>query len=366
MQINRSNYEIWLIDWLDGNLSDIQVEQLQHFLNENPELKEEFDELFTFRLNPSGKSFPHKNQLKKTISNLSDSQFDYLSVAYLEKDLSADQQTEFKESIELDTEKKMSFELIQKMRLSPVSLPYMHKNRLKRRTVVQNVFRLSLIGLSAAAIITLVVITYLSKPKALQVNFEKTAQAIVADSTIRKLPVKLISNETKTVRKIIASEKQNKILFAALQEKASSLTEPTINPSKKSDSLIRSANFPITLMKKILVSPEIYLQGEKIPNTLIALKETVDVPEYDDGRSKLGKFIAKTFRVKILKEKTAKDSPLKVYEIAEAGVFGLNKLLGWEMALDEKKDEKGEIKSLYFSSKILKFNAPIKKSEHIQ
>jgi hypothetical protein len=36
------------------------------------------------------------------------------------------------------------------------------------------------------------------------------------------------------------------------------------------------------------------------------------------------------------------------------------------MALDEKKDEKGELKSLYFSSKILKFNAPIKKSEPVQ
>jgi hypothetical protein len=211
-----------------------------------------------------------------------------------------------------------------------------------------------------------VVITYLSKPKALQVNFEKTAQTIVVDSTIRKPAVKIISNETKSGRKIIVSKKQSKILFGALQEKVSSLTEPTINPSKKSDSLIRSANLPLTLINKILVSPEIYLQGEKIPNTLIVLKETVDVTDYDDGRSRLGKFIAKTFRVKILKEKTAKDSPLKVYEIAEAGVSGLNKLLGWEMALDEKKDEKGELKSLYFSSKILKFNAPIKKSEHIQ
>ncbi|MGC1391224.1 MAG: hypothetical protein WA816_09315, partial [Bacteroidales bacterium] len=79
-----------------------------------------------------------------------------------------------------------------------------------------------------------------------------------------------------------------------------------------------------------------------------------------------GKFIARTFREKILKEKTAKDSPLKIYEIAEAGVAGLDKLLGWQMALDEKKDSNGELRSVYFSSKILKFNAPIKKSEPFQ
>ena len=53
MQIDRSNYEIWLIDWLDGNLNDIQAEELQLFLAENPDLKEEFDELAMFRLNPS-------------------------------------------------------------------------------------------------------------------------------------------------------------------------------------------------------------------------------------------------------------------------------------------------------------------------
>jgi len=58
--------------------------------------------------------------------------------------------------------------------------------------------------------------------------------------------------------------------------------------------------------------------------------------------------------------------PLKVYEIAEAGVTGLNRLFGWGMSLDEKNDNKGDLKSVYFSSKILKFNAPVKKSEPLQ
>ena len=47
----------------------------------------------------------------------------------------------------------------------------------------------------------------------------------------------------------------------------------------------------------------------------------------------------------------------------KAGVTGLNKLFGWQMALDKKNDENGQPKSVYFSSKILKFNAPVKKRE---
>jgi hypothetical protein len=366
MHIERSNYEIWLIDWLDGNLSEIQVEQLQHFLSENPDLMEEFDELSLFNLKPTEKSFPNKNQLQKTTANLSGSQLEYLSVAYLEKDLSHDEQTELKENIELDPEKKKLFELIQKMRLSPVSLSYKHKKRLIRRTFAGNVIRLSLIGLSAAAIITLVIITSVSKPGPQQVRFERTAQTLLVDSTIQKPALEKVPKVIKTEKKIISSKKQINNILALSPKTVSFISEPNQNLPVQNDSLLGSTDLPRILINKISVSPDIDLNLETVPNTLIALNYIVPVPEYDDGRSRLSKFIAKTFREKILKVKSAKDSPLKVYEIAEAGVSGLDKLLGWEMALDERKDVNGELKSVYFSSKILKFNAPVKKSEPLQ
>jgi DNA-binding transcriptional ArsR family regulator len=366
MNVDKSNYEIWLIDWLDGNLNEIQCEHLLCFLNENPDLKEEFDELATFRLKPSGKSFPAKDRLKKTPTTLSDSQFEYLFVAYLENDLSSEQQTELRESIELDSEKKLSFELIQKLKLSPVSLSYKYKHRLIRRTIVQNVIRLSIIGLSAAAITTLAIISYTTKPNLLQLKYDKTAQTIIVENSIKKKVVETVSRGIKTERNIILPEKQNKRLSGVPEKGSSSISAINLNSPIQNDSVPGSANLPLTLLNKIPVSKEIGLRKETISNTLIALNYTIVVPEYDDGRSRLSKFIAKTFREKILNEKKAKDSPLKVYEIAEAGVSGLDKLLGWEMALDEKKDLNGDIKSVYFSSKILKFNAPVKKSELLQ
>ena len=66
MQIDRSNYEIWLIDWLDGKLNEVQIRELQHFLKDNPDLNEEFEDLGIFRLKPSESEFPYKNQLIKT------------------------------------------------------------------------------------------------------------------------------------------------------------------------------------------------------------------------------------------------------------------------------------------------------------
>ena len=58
MQIDRSNYEIWFIDWLDGNLNSLQVEQLKLFLDQNPDLREELNDLTTMNLVSPADSFP--------------------------------------------------------------------------------------------------------------------------------------------------------------------------------------------------------------------------------------------------------------------------------------------------------------------
>jgi len=50
------------------------------------------------------------------------------------------------------------------------------------------------------------------------------------------------------------------------------------------------------------------------------------------------------------------------FEIAQAGITGLNKLFGWEIALNKNTDTNGEIRSYNYSSRLLKFNAPVKKS----
>ena len=68
---------------------------------------------------------------------------------------------------------------------------------------------------------------------------------------------------------------------------------------------------PELQINKIPVYAEIDLRNISVNNTLIASNSTFIIPPDDDERSKLSKFITKTFREKILKEKTSLDSPLK-------------------------------------------------------
>jgi hypothetical protein len=175
--------------------------------------------------------------------------------------------------------------------------------------------------------------------------------------------VKKAKGKEHTAVKKIRVKKTSKDLPALSDRQVFPVNEPNLTAYRQPDSIIRKPDSLYSAISKIPVSFMAEIKGEQPPNNLIALNHSFIAPPFDDGRSRLSRFIAKTFREKLLKEKTAKDSPLKGYEIAEVGVSGLNKLLGWEMALDERKNENGELQSVYFSSRILKFNAPVKKSE---
>jgi hypothetical protein len=218
---------------------------------------------------------------------------------------------------------------------------------------------LSLSLLSAAAIITLGIINFFIVPRSLPVKSEETANSMIVDTPTHRETTQKISDKLAT-GKNIPDKKHNKAIIVAPDPPVLALSDQVVKPK---DSTERSPDDRATLIKKISLKFTADVKQEVTQNTLIALNSSAIIPEYDDGRSKLSRFIARTFREKILKEKGVKDSPLKAYEIAEAGVSGLNKLLGWEMALDKRNDENGELKSVYFSSKILKFNAPVKKSE---
>jgi hypothetical protein len=378
MIIDRSNYEIWLIDWLDGNLSSDQIETVESFLKSNPDIKEEFDEMALLCLKPQETKFLKKVPLKKSLRELSLSQFEYLSIGYLENDLRPTQLAELNEIIALDPEKAMAHELIQKTRLKPLDIKYQHKFQLIRRSVKQRVIRWSIIGLSAAATIGLLIISYLITPNSNTNNNGRDGMHSV--STITPIV------DTNGTHSIANTTQPN---LHSDESQSVSPTKPdipgdgkfsvsTITPNDDGDGMhsISTANTTESELasdisryaspEKIIFHPNIDLEVKLLTNTLIASTSRLTIPPFDVERSNIGRFVARNFRQRLLKEKDSKDAPLKAYEIAEAGVIGLNKLLGWQMALNTVNSETGEPASVYFTSKLLKFNIPVKKPESLQ
>ncbi|MGD0342882.1 MAG: hypothetical protein ABSA76_14360 [Bacteroidales bacterium] len=360
MKPDRSNYETWLIDWLDGLLTVQQTEELMAFLDDNPDIREEADSFMLARISPSNDSFAGKEKLLRSVSDIAASQAEYFSAAYLEGDLSAEQKADLQQNIERNPDNRIIFNTIQKIKLIPPVVHYRNKSSLKRITISGRIARISVAVLSAAAFVVFIIFNHMFVPRPVDNN--NAAVAVMTEGTIYTHQPIVIE---KTVNRQVTAHFENGIKKGG-QKTSSGL----------SADLAALQNFPDTLseIKRVHGPESIVFPGrpafsihpDGFGPSLIAAKINFSEPAYDDERSKLNRFIARTFRDKILKEKQVSDAPLKTYEVAEAGIEGLNKLLGWQMALVKTNDESGELKSVYFSSNILKFNAPVRKTTEMQ
>ena len=91
--VSKENYEIWMMDYLDGTLSDTDEATLLQFLEENPQLKEELNGLDNTILKPTETSFNLKSNLLKTPAQEYEMDYpEYVAVKELEEELSADEQ----------------------------------------------------------------------------------------------------------------------------------------------------------------------------------------------------------------------------------------------------------------------------------
>lgn len=363
MNPDRSNYEIWLIDLIDGVLDKTETDKILKFLEQNPDIKEEAESLMFSRLSPYQYPMPDKNEMKRSLNDLTPSQFEFLSVAYLENDLKPDQLEEINQYLEEHPDNRKIFETLQKIKIVPPALDYLNKNRLKRLSPGEKIMHLSLIALSSAAAIALLIISILTKTD--NINEQ---QLIVAENSIKdnsstevvilvpkplhETPVESVKTkvaEIKPAKRILISENVNVEVNLPSEKKpdieftASSENTPLISGISTENIKISVSN---GLTTNNLIAPAImFLPGETT----------------EDDRSRLNKFLARTFREKILRKDNISEEPVKPFEFAQAGIEGLNKLMGWEIDLVKTTDAEGEARSVYFSSRLLKFNIPVKK-----
>ena len=359
MTIDRSNYETWFIDWLDGNLTETQAGQVKIFLAENPDLEEELQELSEIRLTGFDSEFKGKNGILKNPSDLSADQFDNLCTGFIENDLSVDEKNELLEIISADPERKEIFDIFSKVKLVPFKISYKHKKKLLRRTPLQKVIRISVASLSAAASVAILIVSsfYLSD----KVTENETSWSISLDNDGRVSHSLLPIQADFYVVNKLDSEKQ----FIQYQPIAVNNLTTNNEISGKNQT---SEEVQIILRADLITTATLpdYSNLELINHTYqYGSLEKLDLsfPKVTEDRWAVGRFLAKSFREKILKQEKPDESPIKGYEIAEAGVTGINKLLGWQMALEKTSDPNGEVKSVYFSSKILKIQTPVNRPE---
>lgn len=353
MKISRSNYEIWFTDSADNNLTKAQIEELNIFLQLNPDLKEEYEEFMDAMNSDRHSCFRGKERLTKSPEELPEDQFEMLSVAFHENDLTGKQREEVLEMVAADAEKKKIFDTIGRIRLRAPATPYGRKEALLRKTPISAVLRVTWIALGAAASVAAIMLV------SSLLRFEKPSDLPLAaasrDSILINAPQKLTAPRNEAGKEPAFNHNRN-IIASVEKQEMQSISVSERNTPEQAD-IPGKISFTGAVFIAGIASPQKYLAGSTASFSPVAV---------DDGRSRISKFIARTFREKILNEKEVSDTRLKGYELAEAGIDGLNKLLGWEMALTTKSDENGDVNSVSFKSKIIRFSAPVKKNENAE
>ena len=159
--INHKNYEIWFLDFAEGNLSERQIELLMDFLAKNRELQAEFDEMELIEL-PTDDTivFDNKEMLKHPLTvDINLSSIDKMLIGELENDLTASEVVQLQKQLVARPALVKDQAIYQKSLLAPdLSVKYPNKNELKHKS--RKVFPMRLLVQIAAAILFLVVMVF--------------------------------------------------------------------------------------------------------------------------------------------------------------------------------------------------------------
>lgn len=142
MEINRNNYEQYFLEAFEGSLDAVMQEQLVVFLEENPDLAEEFESFSLVTLPEDTTTvLGAKDFLKKEV--IGDDNADRFYAAWLEGDLTGGQRAETEAFAASDPGRQHQFELMQQTRLEPdMQIRFPRKSSLKRHTLGPVVRRL--------------------------------------------------------------------------------------------------------------------------------------------------------------------------------------------------------------------------------
>ncbi len=124
MNINRNNYEEFLLLYMDAELSATERRAVEEFLNENPDLKEEFELLMQTRLKPEEEiRFGNKDLLFRQESSkggsISLSNYETCFISYIDDELNEEERKEVEFFLTLNPGVLQEFELLGRTKLDP-------------------------------------------------------------------------------------------------------------------------------------------------------------------------------------------------------------------------------------------------------
>ena len=380
MSINRDNYEAYLLDLLEGNLSAEDQQKVHDFLLLNPDCAQEIDELEPWILDKSTIQLPAKEQLKKEFPDesfmLTETNFDMFSIARLEGDLTEKQESDHARMVEENVEKNGEWDEWKKTKLMGETIIYANKDQLKhRKGISRRVIWMSVI--SSAAVIALLVtllridtdspdIKLASEENTSQPSFEEASVLPETDQTAYQEETTVV---TRDEPEILAEEP---VLLA---------DEPGVFSIKKQpDRPIESSNMgqketgtnadttkqvrqEQIQPKSVKIASYVSKYSDQMEKGTYDLIQPLEIPTASIHLSSLSLSQLAEVELQDYFEGYTKEKNISLWTLANAGFKGINWITGTDMSLMAARDDEGDVSGIQFKSRRFSFGTPIEQTE---
>lgn len=310
--IDRHNYEAFLLDYLEQNLSPNMVAELMVFLEQHPDLKQELDELQAFEvLEPTSLPFDNKSMLKKDA-------LDNLMIAEIEGINTPLESKTLKQILKADKIAKNDFQLFKQTKLKSKKVIFKDKPSLKKEAAI---IPLKWFKHAAAAVIVMTILIQ-------GIDDGSTVDNQFQMATFNPVPI--------SKNLFTAKETTDKIKATAATINPVKQKKQVVN-NKKTDSIIVEiedeplAKNIVVEKDSIVILPTPVHKKEK----LLAAKENEKEPILTVGR-----FLKKEATKKILQEEP--NDTKQPLEIVVADLAA--KVAGKKGGIKKNKNNDGEVK----------------------
>jgi 6-pyruvoyl-tetrahydropterin synthase len=161
LKINIENYEAYYLDFLEGNLNEVDMFEFSDFLKQHPELKIEED-ILDFKLVPTeklDKSYLNELKVFDESESICENNYENFMISHIEKQLNSSKEIELQNFISKNKIYEHEFNLYQKSKLQPnLNEVFEDKKSLKQSVVIPLYYKI--IATAATIILALLLIPF--------------------------------------------------------------------------------------------------------------------------------------------------------------------------------------------------------------
>jgi hypothetical protein len=357
MKIDRSNYESYFLDFLEGRLPEKEVDELMAFINLNPDIEEILPYSDKYVVESNKELSLNKNFLFKSLENfdsINDSNFEEFCIAWYENDLSDASRKSFLKYLETNPAKSNDFESYGKVFLKPdLKNRFPHKSQLKK-FVFSPAYRLISITSAAAAILFIFFYLYPFNKQFDQKNSGNIALSQKQSSSVSKSRVPVLAMGQTVSANTILSNKVEVLQHNSLKSIPVNMVDQPDSAAREIINLALIDNIKFTKLSANISSENIaLLQVSQINIPLVVNSNYPGLLNFAFNR--LSQFLDGN------STGSEDESDLSFWNIAKMGVSGINKLTGSDIKLNRKIDEQGKITAMAVESGSLGFSRSVSK-----